>query len=164
MRLTLVKILLNLGLIDRDFNLTFDLRTFTKPSVLYVFSQTHHWLSNHPIYVGCIESSRMEWANSRNNSWNSSLSYTPLLCDCFMVRPLWVCQWKKPFWGWGGVGRPAYLLFGAVYWSRQPMVFRRLTSLLFCYLHPSSPLYSGCEAMAGSNGIHCFLFCKLFGA
>ena len=59
-----------------------------------------------------------------------------------MLRWFWVCHWKRTVWvvGWdgivglweeGGSSVPVYWLFGVIYWSRQPVVFQPLTSLLF---------------------------------
>ena len=100
----------------------------------------HHWLSAVTPSPALPDICEVTWKLAEGvNQFTAQPLEQPFVIGCFTVRLfhgttiLGVPLQEDVFslglgWDWGG---PVYLVFGAIYWFRQPMVFRSLTSLLF---------------------------------
>ena len=86
-----------------------------------------------------------EWNDLRVIHWNSSSPYILSQCDCFMVRPFWVCHWER-FFG-VGVGLRVNCIYYLVLhidlsslwyfgvWSRFWYHYRAKPKFLFHWTH-----------------------------
>ena len=135
MHLSTVQIPTNFDWLKLLFNSIFNF----KPRLNWAF-YVHHWHSlERParLKIGIIKRIRREWTNSKNSNWKAPWNRLFHSVNIWGWDHIECAPGRRPLgWGCDGIGGLTDLLFCAANWSRQPMVFRRLSRscyVMLCY-------------------------------